>query len=237
MARQDARPLRLHRVPYVAVKVIIASEQQSPALAESHAGYSTDDVVVRVQRQFLVGPDVEKSARCVVRARGEGVAAGEEGDGVDVRLVTGEGLLANALANVPQLGRGVAGGRYKAAHVGRQRQRHDIPRVTCEGRALLPRLNVPQCARHVSRARHDLAVVNEAAAGQVASVARQLARHAYVALARLQAVDAADVVQPSAGDVSAGRGIGAGHDPGGAQRDGVHLVSGVRVPHDELAVL
>lgn len=82
-----------------------------------------------------------------------------------------------------------------------------------------------------------LIVVEEATARQVASVAGQFAGHADVALAVLEAVDRADVVQAAARDEAAGRGIGTGHDPRGAQRNGVHFISGVRVPDNQLAVL
>lgn len=52
-----------------------------------------------------------------------------------------------------------------------------------------------------------------------------------------EVVDGADVVETTAGDVVSRGGVGAGHDPGGAQGDGVDLVGGVGVPDDELAVL
>ena len=54
-------------------------------------------------------------------------------------------------------------------------------------------------------------------------MARQLPADPDVALAGLQAVDGADVVQASTGHKVPGRGVGAGHHPGGAQGDGVHL--------------
>lgn len=54
-------------------------------------------------------------------------------------------------------------------------------------------------------------------------VSRQLSGHAHVALAGLQAVYGADVVQAPAGHVVPRGGVGARHHPGGAQRDGVHL--------------
>lgn len=86
-------------------------------------------------------------------------------------------------------------------------------------------------------------------------VSGQLSGHPHVALPGLEAVDAADVVQapahsrhqhhytralvpdsPARHVVAAGR-VGTRHDPGAAQRDGVHLVGGVAVPHDQLPVL
>lgn len=61
------------------------------------------------------------------------------------------------------------------------------------------------------------------AAGALTCVARQLPADPDVALASLQAVDGADVVEASAGHVVSRGGVRTGHHPGGAQRDGVYL--------------
>lgn len=148
-----------------------------------------------------------------------------------------ERLLAEPLAHIPQLGGGVARARDERAKVGRERQRHHVAGVAEEGRRLLAGLDVPERAAHITRAGDDLIIVDEAAAGEVAGVAGQLARHAHIALARLQTVDGADVVQAAARDKIAGGRVRARHHPRRAQRDGVHLVRGVAVPHDQLAVL
>lgn len=58
---------------------------------------------------------------------------------------------------------------------------------------------------------------------ELTCVSGQLAANAHVALAGLQVVDGADVVQTSAGNVISRRCIGACHHPGGAQRYGVDL--------------
>lgn len=237
MTGQDASTLRLHGVPHVTVEVIVTGQQETTALAEGDTRDAANYVVVRVERQLLIGANIEEPASGVVGSRRERVAVGEERDGVYVGLVTREGLLAGAFANVPQLGGGVAGGGHEGVHVRGEGQRHDVARVASERSALLAGFNVPESAGHVSRAGHYLAVVQEAAAGQVARVAGQLPGDAHVALAGLQAVYGADVVEAPARHVRPGGGVGAGHHPGGAERDGVHLVGGVRVPHYELAVL
>lgn len=54
-------------------------------------------------------------------------------------------------------------------------------------------------------------------------VSWQLSRDPHVALAGLQAVYGADVVQASAGHIVPRRSVGARHHPGRAQRDGMHL--------------
>ena len=56
----------LESVPDIAVEVVVSTEQQSTALGERYRRDSTDDVVVRVHSDLLVGADVEQSARCVV---------------------------------------------------------------------------------------------------------------------------------------------------------------------------
>lgn len=108
-----------------------------------------------------------------------------------------------------------------------------------------PLLNVPEHTRHVAGRGDDLPVVYEAAAAEVPGVCAELsgdldlpARRARRARPRsAQGVDGADVVEATAGDEVPGGGIGGGHDPGGAEWDGVDLVGGVGVPDDELAVL
>lgn len=106
-------------------------------------------------------------------------------------------------SHVPKLGGCVASARYERSRVRRQRQRHYVTRVTSERRALLAGLDVPQRASHIARAGHYLVVVEETAARQVACMAGQFAAHANITLARLEAVNGADVVQAAAGHVRA----------------------------------
>jgi hypothetical protein len=114
---------------------------------------------------------------------------------------------------------------------------HDIPRVVVELDDPDSSIDVPEHARHVPRARQDLPVVQEAAAREVARVRAQLPRDLDVPLFGAEIVDGADVVQSSAGDKVPRGGVRAGHDPGRAERDRVHLVRRVGVPDDELPVL
>ena len=65
-------------------------------------------------------------------------------DGVDVGLVAGERLSAHAFPDVPELGRGVAGARYKQLDVWPQRQAHDITGVAGECGRLLASFDVPE---------------------------------------------------------------------------------------------
>lgn len=68
----------LHGIPDVAVEVVVASEQQPAAAREGNRGDATDDVVMGVHEELLIGPQVEEAARGVIRAGGEGIAVGEE---------------------------------------------------------------------------------------------------------------------------------------------------------------
>lgn len=56
----------LQSVPDVAVKVVVAGQQQASALGERHGGDAADDVVVGVDHQLLVGAQVEQPAGGVV---------------------------------------------------------------------------------------------------------------------------------------------------------------------------
>jgi len=64
---QQTSALLLQNVPDVAVEVVVAAKQKAAALRERHRRDSTDDVVVRVHADLLVGTDVEEQARGVVR--------------------------------------------------------------------------------------------------------------------------------------------------------------------------
>jgi hypothetical protein len=53
----------------------------------------------------------------------------------------------------------------------------------------------------------------------------------------VQVVDGAYVVETTASNKVATRGIGAGHNPGRSQGNGVDFVSSIGVPDNELAIL
>lgn len=91
----------LQSVPYIAIEIIIATQQQPAALAERDAGDAADYAVIRVHADLLVGPRVEQSARGIVTARGKSKTVGEECDRVDVGFVSRERLLALAVAQIP----------------------------------------------------------------------------------------------------------------------------------------
>ena len=101
--RQLACSLCPYGIPDVAIEVVVAGQQQPTRLRERNRRDATNDVVVAVHGQLLVGPDVEEPAGGVIRPRGESAPVREEGDRIDVGFVAGEGLLAHAFTDVPQL--------------------------------------------------------------------------------------------------------------------------------------
>lgn len=191
-----------------------------------------------VDVQLAVGTDIEQTAGGVVRTCTEGVSVGEELDGVDIGLVAGESLYGLAGTNIPQLGERIAGTGDEDVLVGRvDADRHHITQVVGELGDLGSRLDIPQHTGHVAGGGDDAAVIEEAAAGEVARVAGELARDASGALARGKVVDGTDVIQTTASHVVSARRIGTGHHPGRSQGDRVDLVRGVGIPDDELSVL
>lgn len=189
--------------------------------------------------QLAVGTDIKESAGGVVGASDKGVAVREKLNGIDVGLVAGKGLYRLASTNIPELSKGIASTRDEGVLVSRVKaDAHDVAKVVGKLCDALASLNVPLDASHVARRCEDAAVVDEAAAGEVAGVARQFAGDTRGAVALLvEVIYGANVVETTAGDKVARGGVGAGHDPGGAERDGVDLVGGIGVPDDELAVL
>ena len=103
--------------------------------------------------------------------------------------MSGEGLLALSISDIPELGGGVTGTRDERSHIGREGEGHDVSRVARERCHLLTSLDVPQSTSHVSGGSDNLVVIEESAARQVAGMAGKLSRYSHIALASLQRVD------------------------------------------------
>lgn len=99
------------------------------------------------------------------------------------------------------------------------------------------RVDVPEHACHVAGTGQNLSVVEEAAAAQIACVTTELTSHLRCAFARFQVVDAANVIQATAGNPIARRRIRARHDPRRPQWNGMYLICRVGIPDDQLAIL
>lgn len=84
----------LHRVPDVAVEIVVPGEKQPARLGEGDGGDAADDVVVAVHGQLLVGADVEHAACRVVGACRE-CEPGREELGSSGRIVTINSILSN----------------------------------------------------------------------------------------------------------------------------------------------
>ncbi len=185
-------------------------------LGVSISGYlRPDGQTYAINVQLPVRTDIEKPAGSIVGAGYERVSVGEELDGVDVRLVAGEGLHRLACSDIPQLGKCITGARDEGVLVrGVQADTHDVAQMVGKLDRLGPGLNIPLHTSHVARGCENATVVDEAAARQIAGVARQLPRDTGRPITvRVEIVNGADVVETAAGDVVSARGVGAGHDP------------------------
>lgn len=168
-----------------------------------------------VEVEFTISANIKETASGIVGSGHKRVAVWEELDGIDVGLVAGKGLNSLAGADIPELGEGVASTGNEGVLVGWvEADAHDVAQVVGKLGHLLARLNIPLHTSHVTRRGKDAAVVDEAAAGKVAGVARQLAGDARGAIALLvQVVDGADVVETTTSNKVAAGGVGAGHYP------------------------
>lgn len=167
------------------------------------------------------------------------MAIGEKLDGVDIGLVPSESLDGLARTDVPQLSEGIASTGNEGVLVCRvQANAHDIAEVVGKLHDLGAGFNVPLHTGHVARRGENTPVIDETAARQVAGMPRELAGDASGPVSVLvEIIDGADVIQTTTGDIVAARGVGAGHDPRGAQRYGMDFVCGVSIPDYQLAVL
>lgn len=109
VTREHTCSLRPERVPNVSVEVVIPREEETTRLAERHARDAADNVVVAVHAQLLVRPDVEHTTRGVITSGRKSVAIGKEHYRVYITFMSSEGLYAVRPADIPQLGRSVAG--------------------------------------------------------------------------------------------------------------------------------
>lgn len=97
-----------------------------------------------VRGELTIGTDIEQTAGSVIRSSTEGITIGEELNGVDVRVVGGEGLHALLLANIPQLGERIAGAGDELVVVERvDAQAHDIAKMIGEFVYLGSRFQIP----------------------------------------------------------------------------------------------
>ena len=237
MTLEGAGALALEGIPDDAVEVIVTGEEEAARGGEGDGADTAEDALVGVGHELTVGTDIEETAGGIVGAGTEGVAVGEEVDGVDIALVALEGLCALVGTDIPVLGGGVASARDEGVLVGRDGDAHHVAAVVLELGDLGAGLDIPEDAGHITGAGEDLLVAEEADAADVAGVGDELAAHADGDVAGAEVVHGADVVETTAGDERAGGGVAAGHNPGGAEGDGVDLVGAETVPHEKLAVL
>jgi len=192
----------------------------------------------RVRVELTIRTDIEQTAGCVIGPSTEGIAIGEELNRVDIRLVASKGLHGLARADIPEFCESIAGAGDEDVLIGRvDADTHDVSEMVGELGDLGPGLDIPEHASHIAGGGQDTTVVDEAATGQVAGMTGELTGDTGRTFPGGEVVDGADVVETTASNVIAARGIGASHHPGGTERNRMNLVGRVGVPDDELTVL
>lgn len=165
MTLQCTDSLTAQSIPDLALEVIVTSEQKSTRNGECDGGDTANGLANGVALQLSVGADVEKTARSVVGTSTKSVSVGEELDGVDVRVVSSEGLNALLLSNIPELGESIASTGNELIVVERvDAQAHNVAEMVGKFLQLLAGLNIPEHTGHVTRRCQDATVVDEATA-------------------------------------------------------------------------
>lgn len=223
-------------IPDTDLVVIITTKEVATRGGEVDGGDAGGDISGVEALDILTGADIPEEDVGIIGASGEGVAAGEEGNRVDVALVTAEGHDVFAVTHIPEFGGGVASTRDKSILVGREGNSDDVTNMTDEFLELVACLDVPFHASLIARACEELVVGFESAAREEAVVSSQLLGG--VALSEVAEVEErAAVVETTGSDPLTRRRICTGHDPGRAERDGVDLVGGGTMPDDEFSIL
>jgi len=200
VALECEHALALQRVPHVAIEIVVAREEVAARDGKRDGGDAAEDVVMGVLHELAVCTDVKETAARVVRPSSECQPIGEILYSVNIGFMSGEGLHAFSSTKIPKFGSGITSTRNEMVLVRRNGNAHNITIVVREFGKLCSLFNIPQDASHVATASNDLAIVEEAAAGEVSDVGVELAAHADGHLAAAQVVHGADVVQPSACD-------------------------------------
>ena len=104
---------RLDGIPNTHTTIIIPSKQISAGVRESDRGDTAQDILVIATGHLAARSDRKETASGVVRPSPNKVTIREEGNRVNIRLVTAEGLLALARVDVPNLHLGVTSTRDK----------------------------------------------------------------------------------------------------------------------------
>jgi len=186
--------LALQCVPYVAIEIVVPSEEVAAGDGEGDGGDTAEDVVVGVLHQLAVRTDVEKTAARVVGPGSECQPIGEILYSVDIGFVSREGLHAFSSAKIPEFRSGITSTRNEVVLVRGNRNTHDITIVVRELGKFCSLFNIPQDASHITTASYNFSVVEEAAARKVTNVGVELAAHTDGHLAAAQVVHGADVI-------------------------------------------
>lgn len=164
----------LHGVPDVAVKVVVARQQQAAGARESHRGDAADDVVVAVDAELLVCAQVKQPAGGVIRACSKSAAIGKE---LQRRNRNRIGLVDYLSAFMPHFSTNTRALSLSKRNEG-TRSTHtgsiDVRLVTCEGLPAHAVPDVPQLDRSIAGPWHEGAQVRrQGQAHDVAGVARE----------------------------------------------------------------
>ena len=207
-------------VPDIAVIVIITGEEVATSLREGDGGDTTEDVGVEVLINLGDGTDIEQAASRVIGTSGEGVTVREEGDGVNIGLVSSERLntlaYTNTSAKIPELSRSIDGTRDKCVAV--DRDTHNITIVTLEALDGSSSVDIPQNAGGVTRGGKNFIIIYEAAAREITFVVLKFSTsvNSHITIiysSILKTIDRAEVIETTTCHESTRLGVGAGHDP------------------------
>mmetsp|Transcript_24886 Transcript_24886/g.44966 ORF Transcript_24886/g.44966 Transcript_24886/m.44966 type:complete len:236 (+) Transcript_24886:379-1086(+) len=220
------------RIPSVSVEVIIPPKHKPSRFTERHGRNTAGNFVALEFVHLPITSHIEQTAGRIVRSRPNGKPVRKECHRVNILRVARVGLDALPIPKVPNFRRRVHAPRNEnVAIFGTDRHGHDIPSVIGKRFHNLPGVNIPIYTTRIPRGRHDVPLVHEAAATEVAIMPHEFLRRPGIRRLLLNIVDRTDVVQPTAGDqISLRLFEGARHDPRRAERDGLDFIRGVSVP-------
>mmetsp|Transcript_20026 Transcript_20026/g.43402 ORF Transcript_20026/g.43402 Transcript_20026/m.43402 type:complete len:238 (+) Transcript_20026:453-1166(+) len=221
-------------IPNIRVKVIVPPKHESPRFTEGHRGNTTCNSVTLEFIHFPITSHIEQSAGRVIGPCPEGIPIREKGNRVDILLMALVRLDALSNPKIPNLRRGVHAPRNENVAILRTDcHGHDVPRVVCKCFQNVAAGHVPVYTTRVTRGCHDVSLIDEATAAEVAIVRYQLLRRPCIRRLLLNIVNRTHIIQPSTGDqISLRLFKGAGHDPRRTERNGLNFIGSVCVPNN-----
>jgi len=158
-------------VPHVTVIVVITGEEDAAGGGEGNGGDATENFVIRVFVELLIGADIEQATGAIVTACAKGIPIRENLDRVDIGFMARESFLAVfACTMVPKLGSGITTATDEVLLVLANAHGHNIASVVIKHRFGRSSFHIPENASTITTSSDDFVLLDKSAARKISFV-------------------------------------------------------------------